>query len=407
MSAIDFLRQDALATRVKGIPGGNRIAWTARDIARIRDYVVALPEKALRDAPMVHKRAPAAAAAKPAEIGVAVRNIGEADLKFVFRISSEDVDLMGDTIAVGGWDFSGFAKNPAVLASHASEALPIATSTIPWASGKTLMAIARFPEPGVSDASDEVAAAIRAKLVKGASVGFVPTQWEFSKDRPLGIDFKATRLLEWSVCSIPCNSSCLVLGAASDGKSVAATRVIGDPYQGAEQDADWRCAASTILTINSTDDAFDPAKAAASLLDANSSSDGTITFPDEVAKGFFAVDFSRPFARDSYKYPFAYVGADTGGMVASKVGWRASFAKLEASTMPGNVISDARSVVTEYERRLDGVKTAARLEHARALVRRATLSETPSPSAPMTREQRVAQAAQFRRIARGLIGDRS
>jgi hypothetical protein len=45
-TAIDMLRRDALVTRVKGALGGNCIAWSAKDIATIRDHIMAMtPEK--------------------------------------------------------------------------------------------------------------------------------------------------------------------------------------------------------------------------------------------------------------------------------------------------------------------------------------------------------------------------
>jgi DNA-binding IscR family transcriptional regulator len=45
-TALDMLRRDALVTQVKGVPGGNRIAWSAKDIATMRDHIMALtPEK--------------------------------------------------------------------------------------------------------------------------------------------------------------------------------------------------------------------------------------------------------------------------------------------------------------------------------------------------------------------------
>ena len=51
-TALDILRQDALQKRVKGgIAGGNRIAWSAKDIARIHDHIKSLPEKNVRAAP--------------------------------------------------------------------------------------------------------------------------------------------------------------------------------------------------------------------------------------------------------------------------------------------------------------------------------------------------------------------
>jgi hypothetical protein len=80
-----------------------------------------------------------------------------------------------------------------------------------------MLAIAKFPKPGVSANSDQIAAAVRARLQRGASIGFIPLQWSFSKDpaRPLGVDFHAIKLLEWSICALPCNPDCILIGSVS------------------------------------------------------------------------------------------------------------------------------------------------------------------------------------------------
>jgi hypothetical protein len=220
----DILRQDALSRRVKGLHGGHRIVWSGKDIAKIRDHIMAMPEKIFRAAPTAVSKfveSPAVVRRKFANAGISVKDMQPSDLNFLFTISSERVDLAGDVITIAGVDCSNFNQNPVVLNAHDSSELPIAASTAPWVSGSALMATAKFPPPGISDDSDEVAAAIRAQLVRGASVGFVPLSWSFTKDpaRPFGVDFKSTRLLEWSVCSVPCNPSCLLVGAVSGGKS--------------------------------------------------------------------------------------------------------------------------------------------------------------------------------------------
>jgi phage head maturation protease len=58
---------------------------------------------------------------------------------------------------------------------------------------------------------------VRAGQVKGASIGFVPIKYAVSKDpaRPFGIDFIEARVIEWSICAIPCNQSCLAIGPAN------------------------------------------------------------------------------------------------------------------------------------------------------------------------------------------------
>ena len=68
--------------------------------------------------------------------------------------------------------------------------------------------------------ADTVADAVRAGILRGASVGFIPLKWAFAKDRPLGINFSQVRLLEWSVVSIPANPVALLHGAVS-GKAAA------------------------------------------------------------------------------------------------------------------------------------------------------------------------------------------
>jgi phage head maturation protease len=224
--AHDVLRQDALTKRINGSAGGLSIAWSAKDKARIHDHVMSTPLNMLvRELPMASRELVDAEASSArrrfSECGVVIRAATKPeDLAFLFVISSEITDLAGDVVSVEGIDRTDFLRNPVVLNSHDSSALPIATSTAPLVSGKTMTAIAKFPKPGVSNCSDQVAAAIRGGLVRGSSIGFVPLKWAFTKDpsRPFGVDFKEIKLLEWSTCSVPCNPACLLLGTV-DGKS--------------------------------------------------------------------------------------------------------------------------------------------------------------------------------------------
>jgi hypothetical protein len=52
MANLDTLREDAIQGRVKGMAaGGNRILWSAKDIAMIRDHIAAMPDQIIRAAP--------------------------------------------------------------------------------------------------------------------------------------------------------------------------------------------------------------------------------------------------------------------------------------------------------------------------------------------------------------------
>ena len=223
MSDIDHLRDDALLKRINGIPGGLRIVWSTKDIARLTDHIRSAPANMLhRDVPAVaRKPAGSSVAAARRKFSTVVRDIQPGDRDFAFVISSQAVDLAGDVVIPTGIDVSDFLKNSGVLNAHDSQAMPIAVSTAPAVTGTSVTAVATFPAPGISGPSDQVAAALRAGLAKGASIGFVPVKWTFTKDpdRPFGVDFQEVRLLEWSVCSVPCNPDCLMIGAVAAGKS--------------------------------------------------------------------------------------------------------------------------------------------------------------------------------------------
>ena len=184
------------------------------------------------------------------------------------------------------------------------------------------------------------------------------------------------------------------LGAVASGKSASrSSRNIDDVP--ADDGSDWQCVASHTMAVDASDDAYNPTTAKASLL-ARFSQAGTIT--DEARDYFFAVDVSAPFDASSYSFPFCRVTG--GGIIASKTGWRQSFAALEKSNMSGIVISAARALVDRLELRLGDIKTAARRREARALAAEArSISESILPDVPTTREQRLAEARNFKHLA--------
>jgi len=218
---LDFLRDNVLRKRLGGVAGGNRIFWSEKDMADIHDHVLSAKLEQLVHATHPIETKQSAEPVDFSKLGIEVRSeIGATDNP-VFIISSPRIDLAGDSVDVGGIELADFKKNSAVLDSHDSTKPPVAISTSPWISGDKMLAIARFPAPGVSNDSDRIAAAIRAGLVRGASIGFIPTKWSFSKDpaRPLGVNFNSIKLLEWSICAIPANPDALLVGSVAGGAS--------------------------------------------------------------------------------------------------------------------------------------------------------------------------------------------
>jgi hypothetical protein len=392
---LETLRQDAIAKRLSGIAGGTKIFWSAKDAARIHSHAAGLKPETLvaRDI----SRAP-----KPVDMttirGVTVRKPGPGDTSFLWVISAEQTDLMGDVVSVAGIDTTGFNRNPAVLEAHDVASTPIATSSAPSISGSLMTAVATF-RPELSRNSSRVLDAVRGGLIRGGSIGFKPVSWGFSKDparQPFGVDFKEIVLLEWSVVSVPANQSCLLVGAVGSKSATRAPRDITDiPGPLLEDGAqEWVCGASAALPMDTSDDAYNAAEAKNALLNWCSATDGTIS--DQAAQFFLAHDPAAPLKAESYLYPFAKVSS--GICLASKTGWRQSFAALERSSVPGLPIIEARAVVDEYERRLGGLKAAARLRDARALITEASkISASPDDA----RARRVAEAKKLRRTALG------
>ncbi len=221
-TTLDIIRQDALRTRIKGIAGSTRILWSAEHAAQIRHHVWSLPEKRLLETaevkPSNSERSVIDAPAKAPTL----RAMDTSALAWQFQISNESPDLMNDSIKLAGWRFQNFAKNGPVLFCHDSGILPVGQSSMPWPTGSALMANVTFPATSISAVSDQVRGMIAAGVLRGASVGFVPGKFKFTSDpqRPMGIDFlDGHTLTEWSVCAVPANPSCLVVGPASSSKS--------------------------------------------------------------------------------------------------------------------------------------------------------------------------------------------
>jgi hypothetical protein len=220
--ALDFLRKAAFHKRINGVAGGNRILWQDKDLRALHDYVMsARHEELICDDLTVLKSSTSVIADKAslAKIGIELRDFNPDDFAHLCLITNPTTDHTNDSVKPLGIDYSVFWKNSAVLDSHDSSKPPVASSGRPFMSGDNVLAITRFPKPGISANSDQIRTAANARLLRGISIGFIPLKWSMSKDpaRPMGIDFHAIKLLEFSYCSLPMNPDCRVLGSVSSG----------------------------------------------------------------------------------------------------------------------------------------------------------------------------------------------
>ncbi|MGY4504213.1 hypothetical protein ACVWYH_008170 [Bradyrhizobium sp. GM24.11] len=222
------IRHAVLTRRLSG--GSNNIRWSTKDAALIRQHVDSLSEKVLLgvvETKLFDSQTPGVAPTNVMEAHV-LRAMNSSALSWQVQISNGLTDLMLDQIAPTGWNLKNVGNNCPVLLAHDSSTLPVGQSSMPWLRGGTaLMANVAFPEAGISSVSDQVRAMVAAGVLRGASVGFIPGLFKFSKDpqRPLGIDFLSGHILtEWSLCAVPCNQSCLVVGPTSGGQSASDIR---------------------------------------------------------------------------------------------------------------------------------------------------------------------------------------
>ena len=372
----DLLCQSYFEKRLKDA----RIRFDSADlVAELRDGIWSAPDKWFR-APPVRKSVDygselAALRTKLTESGT----LAAGDTSPIFRVTDESVDMMNDCVFSNGVGYN--RKNLPIYHAHQSDRLPIAQSSPLLKIGTAHLAKAIFPQKGVSEEADAAAAAVSVGLVRGASIGFRPLKFTLSKDpeRPGGLDFHRVHVIEWSICGNPANEGCLLLGAGAANSSPPTPA--DQARERSTDGADWRCAGNgESLGIDSSDDSYSAIAAKKGLLD--KASPAATIIPEEARQYFFATDFSTPLDAASYMWPFCRV-SEGGGVLACKTGWRSGLAAIERAgaaerdaANPGpasKVVSTARSLCEVLERRL-----------AQQQSRRA--------SAPMTRQERVAEA---------------
>jgi hypothetical protein len=210
------MKQVAFTWRLKG-----GAFFTPLHCAQIRHHISNLPERVLFEAAEMKLFDQGTAAPAPVAAHV-LRAMGSTALSWHYRISDEGTDLPGDQIKVAGWNLAVAARNCPAPLSHDTSALPVGQWSMPYRSGSALDANVNFPEPSISAASDQARAMVAANMLRGASVGFIPGTFRFSTDkqRPLGIDFiEGHTLIEASLCPVPANPRCLVIGPTTGTKS--------------------------------------------------------------------------------------------------------------------------------------------------------------------------------------------
>jgi HK97 family phage prohead protease len=125
--------------------------------------------------------------------------------------STGQVDRSGDVVVQTGIDVSNFAGTRTVLWNHDQDQ-PIARCVEIGIKAGHLEALVEFPEAGVSAKSDEIYGLVKAGIINGVSIGFIPLDAEpvDGKSPRKGLRFDKSELLEFSLVSVPANPGAII-----------------------------------------------------------------------------------------------------------------------------------------------------------------------------------------------------
>ena len=143
-------------------------------------------------------------------------NASEFDEGLNCVLSDLTEDRYGDIVGDGshpmlGWDVADFKRNPIALFNHQSN-FPIGTWKDLHVKDGALRGRLHMAPKGSSDRIDELKALLAARVLKGISVGFVPTEYK-PRDNG-GSHFLRQQLVEASLVSVPANPSALLTAKA-------------------------------------------------------------------------------------------------------------------------------------------------------------------------------------------------
>lgn len=145
-----------------------------------------------------------------------------------FTISTARRDRDGDVISPDGWNLKDYKKNPVVLWGHNPSIPPVGRSLKTWVEDGKLKAQAEFADVDVDPTgfSDTIYRMLKSGYLKATSVGFLPQEFEFLKEKDdetdeiwvTGLKFTKQDLLEFSVVGVPSNADALISDKNIDSK---------------------------------------------------------------------------------------------------------------------------------------------------------------------------------------------
>jgi hypothetical protein len=140
----------------------------------------------------------------------------EGERRLQFTVSTGSVDRHDDTVNPNGCtNLKQFPKTGVVLWCHDSYLPPIGTPIKAWSEDGKVKSVAEFTSPDLDHPlgrgfGHTVYRYFVERVLKSVSIGFIPSEWEWSEDREWGIDFGKWEMLEFSPVPIPANKEAVV-----------------------------------------------------------------------------------------------------------------------------------------------------------------------------------------------------
>lgn len=138
-----------------------------------------------------------------------VKDVKKRTKKFIITTKSTDRD--DDIVYPKGLDTSNFMKNPVVLFAHDQRNLPVGKAIGINRTKDSIEAEVEFLPEGVDEVADKVYTLVDLGFLKGASIGFKPTEYDYVEERGVygGYDITKSELLEFSIVPVPSNPEAL------------------------------------------------------------------------------------------------------------------------------------------------------------------------------------------------------
>jgi len=146
--------------------------------------------------------------------GFEIRAINEDSRSVDYICSTSSVDAHGTRIEQN-WRLDRYNKNPVVLMAHDCDDIPIGLASNVRVMNGALVATVTFATEDINPEAEQCWRAVKARLLRGISVGFKPHayRWEMDGDREIFV-LDDNELLELSVTPVPSNPDALALRAA-------------------------------------------------------------------------------------------------------------------------------------------------------------------------------------------------